>query len=107
MTDRVWVAIEAAVRTGLDDKAALEAPPTSDEDVMWLNWKRFPDRLSQTLLYGCWPPRYGRPFRWYSRLTGTEAATGSAAESEAVPAARPGGCTRRVRSRGWRPVRGW
>ena len=36
MTDRVWVAIEKAVRTGLDDKAVLEDPPRNDNDVMWL-----------------------------------------------------------------------
>lgn len=36
MTDRVWVAIKAAVRAGLDDKAVIEEPPKSEEDVMWL-----------------------------------------------------------------------
>ena len=36
MTDRVWVAIEVAVRAGLDDKAVIDEPPKSDEDVMWL-----------------------------------------------------------------------
>lgn len=36
MTDQVWVAIEKAVRAGLDDKVVLEAPPRTDEDVMWL-----------------------------------------------------------------------
>ena len=36
MTDRVWGAIEKAVRAGLDDKAVLEDPPRTDEDVMWL-----------------------------------------------------------------------
>jgi hypothetical protein len=37
--DRVWVDIEVAVRAGLDDlddKAVIDEPPKSDEDVMWL-----------------------------------------------------------------------
>lgn len=34
--DRVWVAVEAAVRAGLEDKAILERPPRSEDDVMWL-----------------------------------------------------------------------
>lgn len=30
------MAIEVAVRAGLDDKAVIDEPPKSDEDVMWL-----------------------------------------------------------------------
>ena len=36
MVDRVWVAIEAAVRAGLEDKAVLEDPPRTEQDLMWL-----------------------------------------------------------------------
>jgi hypothetical protein len=36
VTDRVWVAIEAAVRAGLDDDAVLIDPPKTEEEVMWL-----------------------------------------------------------------------
>ena len=36
MVDRFWVAIEAAVRAGLDDKAVLKDPPRTDQDLMWL-----------------------------------------------------------------------
>lgn len=36
VSDRVWVAVEQAVRDGLDDKAVLEDPPKTQDDVMWL-----------------------------------------------------------------------
>jgi hypothetical protein len=36
MVDRFWVAIEAAVRAGLDDKAVLKDPPKTDQDLTWL-----------------------------------------------------------------------
>jgi hypothetical protein len=36
MVDPFWVAIEAAVRAGLDDKAVLRDPPKTDQDLMWL-----------------------------------------------------------------------
>lgn len=36
MVDRFWVAIEAAVRAGLDDKGVLTDPPKTDQDLMWL-----------------------------------------------------------------------
>lgn len=36
MTDPVWAWLEAAVRAGLDDKAVLDDPPKTDEDLMWL-----------------------------------------------------------------------
>lgn len=36
MVDQVWVAVEKAVRDGLDDKSVIEAPPKTEEDVVWL-----------------------------------------------------------------------
>jgi len=36
MVDRMWVAVEKAVRAGLDDKIVLDDPPQTEEDVMWL-----------------------------------------------------------------------
>jgi hypothetical protein len=36
MVDRVWVAVEAAVPAGLEEKAVLEDPPKTERDLMWL-----------------------------------------------------------------------
>jgi hypothetical protein len=35
--DRVWVAIDAAVQTALEDKNVAKSPPESDDDWMWLS----------------------------------------------------------------------
>ena len=37
MVDRFWVAVEAAVRAGVDDKAVIKDPPKTDHDLMWLS----------------------------------------------------------------------
>lgn len=34
--DRVWVAIDAAVQTALEDKAVAKEPPETEDDWMWL-----------------------------------------------------------------------
>jgi hypothetical protein len=58
VTDLVWVAIEAAVRAGLDDDAVLTDPPKTEEEVMWLA-ATIADHVCATL-----PTVVYQTFRW-------------------------------------------